>query len=55
MVIQPMVRATHSPLMHPKSKGLTMQQETIKDYATALVVGIIGALALLHSLDALFY
>ena len=32
-----------------------MQHETIKDYITAFVVGIIGALALLHSLDALFY
>jgi hypothetical protein len=31
-----------------------MQQETIKDYATAIVVGIVGALMLLHSLDALF-
>jgi hypothetical protein len=29
-------------------------QETIKDYITAIVVGIVGALALLHSLDALF-
>jgi hypothetical protein len=31
-----------------------MQQETIKDYITAIVVGIVGALALLHSLDSLF-
>ena len=31
-----------------------MQQEIIKDYTTALVVGIVGALALLHGLDALF-
>jgi hypothetical protein len=37
------------------SKGSTMQHETIKDYLTAVVVGIVGALALLHSLDALFY
>jgi uncharacterized membrane protein YeaQ/YmgE (transglycosylase-associated protein family) len=32
-----------------------MQQETTKDYITAIVVGIVGALVLLHSLDALFY
>jgi hypothetical protein len=31
-----------------------MQHETIKDYITAIVVAIAGALALLHSLDALF-
>jgi hypothetical protein len=29
-------------------------QHTIKDYITAIVVGIVGALALLHSLGALF-
>jgi hypothetical protein len=40
---------------HTLQKRLTMQNETIKDYLTALVVGIVGALALLHSLDALFY
>jgi hypothetical protein len=31
-----------------------MQHETIKDYITVIVVAIVGALALLHSLDALF-
>ena len=31
-----------------------MQPETIKDYATVIVVAIVGALALLHSLGALF-
>jgi hypothetical protein len=39
---------------HILQKRLTMQNETMKDYTTALVVGIVGALALLHSLDALF-
>ena len=34
--------------------GATMQHETIKDYATVIVVAIVGALVLLHSLDALF-
>jgi uncharacterized membrane protein YeaQ/YmgE (transglycosylase-associated protein family) len=40
---------------HTLQKRLTMQQETIKDYLTAIVVGIVGALVLLHSLGALFY
>jgi len=31
-----------------------MQHETIKDYVTVIVVAIVGALVLLHSLDALF-
>jgi hypothetical protein len=31
-----------------------MQHETIKDYILAIVLAIVGALVLLHSLDALF-
>jgi hypothetical protein len=31
-----------------------MQHETIRDYITAIAVAIVGALVLLHSLDALF-